>query len=77
MAIRIEIFMEVLAMAKWEKNEDGSKFTTTVRQVGDVKETHHLTTAGGGTRKDHSHVVIREKADGTKSAHAAPRKSKR
>jgi hypothetical protein len=36
-----------------------------------------LTTAGGGTRKDHSHVVIREKADGTKSAHAAPRKSKR
>jgi hypothetical protein len=36
-----------------------------------------LTTAGGGTRKDHSHVVIREKADGKKSAHAAPRKSKR
>ena len=62
---------------RWQKNDDGSESTTTVRQVGDVKETHHLTTAGGDTRKDHSHVVIREKADGTKSAHAAPRKSKR
>jgi hypothetical protein len=66
-----------MADKRWQKNDDGSESTTKVRQVGDVKETHHLTTAGGGTRKDHSHVVIREKADGTKSAHAAPRKSKR
>jgi hypothetical protein len=66
-----------MADKRWQKNYDGSESTTKVKQVGDVKETHHLTTAGGGTRKDHGHVVIREKADGTKSAHAAPRKSKR
>jgi hypothetical protein len=62
---------------RWQKNDDGSESTTKVKVTDGVKETHHLTTAGGGTRKDHSHVVIREKADGTKSAHAAPRKSKR
>jgi hypothetical protein len=41
-------------MAKWEKNDDGSKSTTTVRQVGDVKETHHLTTAGGSASRTSS-----------------------
>jgi len=66
-----------MADKRWQKNDDGSESTTKVKQVGDVKETHHLTTAGGGTRKDHSHVVIREKADSKKSPHAVPRKSKR
>jgi hypothetical protein len=66
-----------MADKRWQKNDDGSESTTKIKQVGDVKETHHLTTAGGGTRNDHSHVVIRQKANGTKSAHAAPRKLKR
>jgi hypothetical protein len=66
-----------MADKRWQKNDDGSESTMTVRIKDGVKETHHLTTAGGGTKKDHSHIVIRETESGRKTAHANTRKSRR
>lgn len=39
--------------------------------------THHLTTAGGGSRSNHSHIVVKERPDGRKVAHCYPQKDKR
>lgn len=50
---------------KVEHGSDGSKVT------------HHLTTAGGGSRSNHSHVVVKERSDGRKVAHCYPQKNKR
>jgi len=69
-----------MAWGKWQSNDDGSESKT--KEVGADKtrsgnpETEYLTTAGGGSKKDHSHVVVQHR-EGRDTAHGTPRKSKR
>jgi hypothetical protein len=67
-------------MSRWERNDDGSESTTKEVPASATRsgnpETEHLTTAGGGNRNDHSHVIIQHR-EGRDTAHAVPRKSQR
>jgi hypothetical protein len=61
----------------WSKESDGTETNEKhVEKPDGSKETHFLSTRDG-SRSDHSHVVINERADGRKTAHAYPVKSKR
>ncbi|HRH22529.1 MAG TPA: hypothetical protein PLB51_00855 [Candidatus Paceibacterota bacterium] len=45
---------------KVEKHQDGSRTSHTLRTEDNAKV---------GSRNDHSHVIVHERSDGTKSAH--------
>jgi hypothetical protein len=66
----------------WSKNpgskggEGTSKSVPASKSRSGNAETHHLNSAGG-SKQDHSHVIVQHKGSGRSSAHALPHKSKR
>lgn len=60
----------------WILGVDGSSSNTKVERSGGTRKTHHLSTAGGGSKQDHSHVIVRE-SGGRKTAHCVPQKNGR
>lgn len=60
----------------WVTGAGGSSSNTKVERSGGVTRTHHLSTAGGGSKQNHSHVIVRE-SGGRKTAHCVPHKNKR
>ncbi len=65
-----------MGWGSWFKNSDGTSSSTKTRSSGGVKETHHLVTDKGGSKRNHSHVIVRE-SGGRKSAHCVPHKDNR
>lgn len=57
----------------WAKNDDGSSSNTKVDNEGN---THHLCDKGG-SKENHSHVVVKETSGGGKVAHCNTHKDKR
>lgn len=60
----------------WILGSNGSSSNTKVERSGGVKKTHHISTAGGGSKQNHSHVIVRE-SGGRKTAHCVPHKKNR
>ena len=61
----------------WLKNDNGSESKVKVETESDGgTKTHYLSTEGG-SRQDHTHIIVRESKDGSKSAQCVPHKSKR
>ncbi len=60
----------------WITGSGGSSSNTKVQRSGGVTKTHHLSTAGGGSKSNHAHVIVRE-SGGRKTAHAVPHKDNR
>ncbi len=59
----------------WLKGSGGSESKTKTERSGGTKTTHHLNTKGG-SRQNHTHVIVREKGD-RKTAHCVPHKNNR
>ncbi len=60
----------------WITGIDGSRSNTKVEKSGGTTRTHHLSTAGKGSKSNHSHVIVREKGV-RKTAHCVPHKKNR
>ncbi len=60
----------------WLLGSDGSSSNSKVERSGDSTKTHFLSTAGGGSKENHSHVIVRE-SGGRKTAHCVPQKKNR
>lgn len=64
----------------WSSNDDGSESNTKEVSADTSRsgnaETHHISSAGGGDRDNHTHVIIQHR-EGRDTAHCVPHKSKR
>jgi hypothetical protein len=61
----------------WTQNDNGSVSNEKVTEYSDgSSKTEYLNTTGG-SKENHTHVIITEKSDGTKSAHCVPHKNNR
>lgn len=60
----------------WLTGSDGLSSNKKVERSGGTKKTHFLSTAGGGSKQNHSHTIIRE-SRGRKTAHCVPHKNNR
>lgn len=66
-----------MAWSDWIGGIGGSSSKSKSSSKGGVKTTHHLSTAGkGGSKRNHSHTIVRE-SGGRKTAHAVPHKDNR
>ena len=66
-----------MGWSPWQKDSTGNESRERVETKPDgSKETHTLRT-DGGSRNDHRHIVVNERADGRKTAHGNTNKSKR
>lgn len=61
----------------WVSNENGSESRVKVERESDGGSTTHFLNTGGGSRENHTHVVVKEDKDGGKVAHCYPHKEKR
>lgn len=67
-------------ISDWFKNDDGSESKVKEVSAKESKsgnaETHYLSTAGGGSKSNHTHVVIQHR-EGRNTAHCVPKKEDR
>lgn len=60
----------------WILGNDGSSSNTKTEKGNGFTKTHILSTAGGGSKQNHSHIIVRDKG-GRTTAHCVPQKNSR
>jgi hypothetical protein len=66
-----------MAWSDWIKNDNGSESKVKVEKDSSGETRTHFLNSGGGSRENHTHVIVREHKDGGKSAHCVPHKANR
>ncbi|HET8575239.1 MAG TPA: hypothetical protein VFM02_03670 [Candidatus Paceibacterota bacterium] len=62
---------------KWKSHDDGTKTKEWSVTKNGIREDHTLTDAAGGSKENHSHVIVRNDPGGRKTAHGIPKKNNR